>query len=374
MRGTAQDRGRYHHRKTRPRCGRARASARPGPRRRARRGEARALPVRVKANASMTRRFRHAFAAFACMLAAAPAFAQGYPARPIRMLVPFSAGGTVDIVARVVGAKLAADLGQPFIVENKGGAGGTIAAAMLAKSAGDGYTLMMMHQGLAFNASLYSDLPYDTLRDLAPIALVGATPNALVVTHLLPVKTVQEFLAYARSNPGRIAYGSGGIGSAGHLSVELLQSLTGTKLTHVPYKGSGPAITDLISGQIQAMLLTMPAVMPYVKGGKVRAIATSGARRSPALPDLPTIAEAGVPGYEYTPWYGMFGPGTLPKPLIARLNSAVNTSLAEAGIREKLAQQGLEVQSMTSDQFSGIVRADVARWGKIIGELGVRGE
>ncbi len=322
----------------------------------------------------MTRRFRHAFAAFACMLAAAPAFAQGYPARPIRMLVPFSAGGTVDIVARVVGAKLAADLGQPFIVENKGGAGGTIAAAMLAKSAGDGYTLMMMHQGLAFNASLYSDLPYDTLRDLAPIALVGATPNALVVTHLLPVKTVQEFLAYARSNPGRIAYGSGGIGSAGHLSVELLQSLTGTKLTHVPYKGSGPAITDLISGQIQAMLLTMPAVMPYVKGGKVRAIATSGARRSPALPDLPTIAEAGVPGYEYTPWYGMFGPGTLPKPLIARLNSAVNTSLAEAGIREKLAQQGLEVQSMTSDQFSGIVRADVARWGKIIGELGVRGE
>jgi len=322
----------------------------------------------------MTRRFRHAFAAFACMLAAAPAFAQGYPARPIRMLVPFSAGGTVDIVARVVGAKLAADLGQPFIVENKGGAGGTIAAAMLAKSAGDGYTLMMMHQGLAFNASLYSDLPYDTLRDLAPIALVGATPNALVVTHLLPVKTVQEFLAYARSNPGRIAYGSGGIGSAGHLSVELLQSLTGTKLTHVPYKGSGPAITDLISGQIQAMLLTMPAVMPYVKGGKVRAIATSGARRSPALPDLPTIAEAGVPGYEYTPWYGMFGPGTLPKPLIARLNSAVNTSLAEAGIREKLAQQGLEVQSMTSDQFSGIVRADVARWGKIIDELGVRGE
>jgi len=322
----------------------------------------------------MARRFRHAFAAFVCVLAAASAFAQGYPARPIRMLVPFSAGGTVDIVARLLGAKLSADLGQPFVVENKGGAGGTIAAAMLAKSPGDGYTLMMMHQGLAFNASLYADLPYDTLRDLGPIAYVGATPNALVVTDALPVKTVQEFLAYARSNPGRIAYGSGGIGSAGHLSVELLQSLTGTKLTHVPYKGSGPAITDLISGQIQAMLLTMPAVMPYVKGGKVRAIATSGARRSPALPDLPTIAEAGVPGYEYTPWYGMFGPGTLPKELTARLNSAVNKALADAGVRDKLAQQGLEVQSMTSDQFIGIVRADVARWGKIIRELGVRGE
>jgi tripartite-type tricarboxylate transporter receptor subunit TctC len=322
----------------------------------------------------MTRRLRHAFAAFACLHAAASAFAQEYPARPIRMLVPFAAGGTVDIVARLLGAKLSADLGQPFVVENKGGAGGTIAAALLAKSPGDGYTLMMMHQGLAFNASLYPELPYDTLRDLAPIAYVGATPNALVVTHSLPVKTVQEFLAYARADPGRIAYGSGGIGSAGHLSVELLQSLTGTKLTHVPYKGSGPAITDLISGQIQAMLLTMPAVMPYVKGGKVRAIATSGARRSPALPELPTIAEAGVPGYEYTPWYGMFGPGTLPKPLAARLNSAVNTSLADAGIREKLTQQGLEVQSMTNDQFAGIVRADVARWGKIIRALGVRGE
>ena len=290
------------------------------------------------------------------------------------MLVPFSAGGTVDIVARLLGAKLSADLGQPFVVENKGGAGGTIAAALLAKSPGDGYTLMMMHQGLAFNASLYPELPYDTLRDLAPIAYVGATPNALVVTHSLPVKTVQEFLAYARADPGRIAYGSGGIGSAGHLSVELLQSLTGTRLTHVPYKGSGPAITDLISGQIQAMLLTMPAVMPYVKGGKVRAIATSGAHRSPALPELPTIAEAGVPGYEYTPWYGMFGPGTLPRELTARLNTAVNKALADAGLGQKLAQQGLEVQAMASGQFSEIVRADVTRWGKIIRELGVRGE
>src|SRR6267142_1180063 len=313
-------------------------------------------------------------AALACALAAASAFAQTYPTRPIKMLVPFAAGGTVDIVARLLGAKLVEELGQPFVVENKGGAGGTIAAAMLAKSPGDGYTLMMMHQGLAFNASLYSDLPYDTLRDLAPIAHAGATPNALVVTDALPVKTVQEFLAYARSNPGGIAYGSGGIGSAGHLSVELLQSLTGTKLTHVPYKGSGPAITDLIGGQIQAMLATMPAAMPFVKGGKVRAIATSGAQRSPALPELPTIAQAGVPGYEYTPWYGVFGPATMPKELAARLNSAVSRALADAGVREKLAQQGLEVRSMTSEQFAGILRTDVARWGKIIRELGVRGE
>jgi tripartite-type tricarboxylate transporter receptor subunit TctC len=308
------------------------------------------------------------------MLAAAPAFAQGYPTRPIRMLVPFAAGGTVDLVARLVGAKVAEDLGQPLIVENKGGAGGTIAAAMLAKSPGDGYTLMTMHQGLAFNAALYSNLPYDTLRDLAPIAHVGATPNALVVTNTLPVKTMQEFLAYARTSPGRIAYGSGGVGSAGHLSVELLQSLSATKLTHVPYKGAGPAIADLISGQIQAMLTTLPAVMPHVKSGKVRAIATSGARRSSALAELPTIAEAGVPGYEYTPWFGMFGPGTLSRELTTRLNAAVNKALAEAQLSEKLAQQGLEVRALESGQFGEIVRDDVARWGKIIRELGVRVE
>jgi len=290
------------------------------------------------------------------------------------MLVPFSAGGNVDIVARVVGAKLAADLRQPFVVENKAGAGGTIGVATLAKSPGDGYTLMMMNQALAFSASLYSDLPYDTLRDLAPIAYVGATPNALVVTNSLPVKTVQEFLAYARANPGRIAYGSAGIGGATHLAVELLQSLTGTKLTHVPYKGAGPALTDLISGQIQAMLVPMPAVMPYVKGGKLRALATSGASRSPALPGLPTIAEAGVPGYEYTTWFGMFGPGTLPKPLVARLNTAVNKALDDPELGGKLAQQGLEVRATTSGQFTEIVRGDVARWGKIIREIGVRGE
>lgn len=318
-------------------------------------------------------RVRSAFLAVA-LLAATHAPAQTYPTHPVRVLVPFAAGGTVDLVARLVGAKLGEDLGQPFLIENKSGAGGTIAATALAKSLGDGYTLMTMHQGLAFNASLYSDLPYDTLRDLAPIANIGSTPNALVVTNTLPVKTMQEFLAYARAKPGGIAYGSGGIGSAGHLSVELLQSLTGTKFTHVPYKGSGPAITDLISGQIQAMLLTMPAVMPYVKSGKVRAIATSGARRSPALPDLPTIAEAGVPGYEYTPWYGMFGPGTLPKELTGRLNSAVNEALADAGVRDKLAQQGLEVHAMTSEQFTEIVHADVARWAKIIRDIGVRGE
>src|SRR5881396_2568665 len=313
-------------------------------------------------------------AALACALAAASAFAQTYPTRPIKMLVPFAAGGTVDIVARLLGVRLAEELGQPLVVENKGGAGGTIAAAMLAKSAGDGYTLMMMHQGLAFNASLYANLPYDTLRDLASVAYVGATPNALVVTNALPVSTPQEFLAYARANPGKLSYGSGGMGSAGHLSVELLQSLAGIKLTHVPYKGSAPALTDLMSGEIQAMLLTMPAVMPFLKSGKLRAIATSGAARSPALPALPTLEESGVAGYEYAPWYGMFGPAALPRPLLARLNQAINRIIQEPAVRDQFARQGLEVRTMTSEQFAAILRSDVAKWGKIIRDIGVRAD
>jgi tripartite-type tricarboxylate transporter receptor subunit TctC len=318
-------------------------------------------------------RVRSTFLA-AALLAATHSAAQNYPTHPVRVLVPFAAGGTVDIVARLVGAKLGEDLGQPFLIENKSGAGGTIAATALAKSPGDGYTLMLMHQGLAFNATLYPDLPYDTLRDIAPVAYVGATPNALVVTNALPVNSLQEFLAYARRNPGRISYGSGGVGSAGHLSVELLQSLAGLKLNHVPYKGSGPAITDLISGQIQMMLLTMPAVMPYVKGGKVRVLATSGARRSPALPDVPTISEAGIPGFEYTPWYGVFGPGTLSTELTVRLNRAVDKALTDPDVRGRLAQQGLEARAMTSVEFADIIRNDLARWGKIIREVGVRAD
>ena len=311
---------------------------------------------------------------FVCLFAAATALAQSYPTRPIRMLVPFAPGGSVDIVARVVSSKLSQDLGQSIVVENKSGAGGTIAAAMLAKSTADGYTLMVMHQGLVFNASLYANLPYDTLKDIVSIAHIGATPNALVVTNAMPVQSVKEFVDYARVNPGRIAYGSGGVGSAGHLSMELLQSLTATKLTHVPYKGSGPALTDLMGGQVQAMLLTLPAVISYVKSGKLRAIATSGSRRSGAMPELPTIAEAGVPGYEYTPWYGVFGPGTLSRELVTRLNVSVNKVLADAALRDQLAQQGLEVYAMDSARFAELLRADVARWGKIIRDLGIRAD
>ncbi len=305
------------------------------------------------------------------MATAAPsALANEWPAKPVTVLAPFAAGGTVDIVARIVGNKLSKELGQPMIVENRGGAGGTIAAGMLARAAPDGYTLMVNHQGMAFNVSLYDNLSYDTARDIIPIAYIGTTPNVLVVTNSLPVKTVGEFLAYARSK--QVNYGSGGYGSAGHLPMEVMQSMTGIKMQHVAYKGSGPAITDLIGGQIQAMLLTIPAVIPHIQSGKLRAIATSGSRRSPALPDLPTLDEAGIKGFEYLPWYGFFAPAGTPAPVIKKLHAAVNKVLIDPEVVSKLGQQGLEVRAITREQFGEIVTSDIEKWSKTIKKLGIK--
>lgn len=316
---------------------------------------------------------RHALAALS-LAAAGSGRAADYPSRPVTVLAPFAAGGTVDIVARILGQKLSQELGQSFIVDNKGGAGGTIATGVLARAAPDGYTLMVHHVGLAFNAALYDRLPFDTTRDVMPLAYIGATPNVLVVTNSLPVNTVADFLALARKSPGTINYGSGGMGSAGHLPMEVLQAATGVKLQHVPYKGSGPAITDLISGQIQTMLLTIPAVMPFIQSGKLRAIATSGSKRTPALPQLPTLVEAGVKGFDYAPWYGYFAPTGTPTAVVTRLHAAINKVLSDPEIVRTLGQQGLEVQALSREQFAGIVAADIVQWGKTIRTLGVKGE
>ncbi len=318
----------------------------------------------------MTRVLAFALAA----LVSAGACAQGFPAKPIKVLVPFAPGGTADIVARLVSAKMSEELGQQLVIENRGGAGGTIATAMAAKSAPDGYTILAAHQGVAFNVTLYTRLPFDTVKDLMPLAMIGPTPNVLVVTNSFAPKSVQEFLAYARDNPGAIAYGSGGVGSAGHLSVELLEGMTRTKLTHVPYKGSGPALADLVSGQIQAMILTLPAAVSYIKSGKVRAIATSGAKRSPAMPDLPTLAEAGVAGYEYAPWYGWFAPAGTPRAIVERLNHAINKVISTPALKEQFSALGLEPDPMTPEKFAEIFAADITRWGGIIRRLGLKAD
>jgi tripartite-type tricarboxylate transporter receptor subunit TctC len=310
-------------------------------------------------------------APLAAGLGCLPAAAADFPTRPITVLAPFASGGTVDIVARSVGVRLGQELGQAVIVENRGGAGGTIGAALLARAVPDGYTLMVMHQGLAFNASLYDKLPYDTVKDMIPLANIGMTPNVLVVTNSLPVKTLNEFLAYAKTHP--VNYGSGGHGSAGHLAMELLKSMTGAKLQHVPYKGSGPALTDLIGGQIQAMLLTIPAVMPHIQAHRVRAIATSGQKRTPALPGLPTLDEAGAKGFDYSPWYGFFAPAGTPPDVVQKLHAAINTVLSDPEVVGKLGQQGLEVQTMSHEQFGSIVTGDIVKWERIIKKLEIKG-
>jgi len=296
-----------------------------------------------------------------------------YPTKPITVLAPFAPGGTVDIVARLLGQRIGTLLKQPMLIENRGGAGGTIATAMLARAVPDGYTLMMHHMGLAFNASLYEKLPFDTARDIVPVAHAGATPNVLVVTPSLPINTVAEFLAYAKARPDAINYGSGGPGSAGHIPMEVLQSATGVRLTHVPYKGSGPAINDLVSGQIQTMLLTIPAVLQQIQAGRLRAIATSGLRRTPALPNVPTLDEAGVKGFNYAPWYGYFAPRGTPAATLNKLHSTINTALQDPDIASKLAVQGLEVEPMSRQQFADIVVRDTAVWGKTIRALGLKG-
>lgn len=303
-----------------------------------------------------------------------PAAAGEWPDKPITVLAPFSPGGTVDIVARIVSNKLSRELGTSIMVENRSGAGGTLASAMLAHTTPNGYTLMVQHMGLAFNASLYDKLSYDTARDIMPIAYVGATPNVLVTSNTFPAKSVSEFLTYARSKPGEINYGSGGVGSAGHLPMAVLESASHIKMMHVPYRGAAPAMSDLMSGQIQAMLQTIPAVMPHIQSGKVRPLATSGRVRSSALPNLPTLDEAGIKDFDYAPWYGFFAPAGTPPSTVKKLHAAINKVLSDPDVASKLAQQGLEVQTMTREQFAAIVTADIAKWGSTIRTLGIKAE
>lgn len=277
-------------------------------------------------------------------------------------------------MARQLAPDLGKSLGDNIIVDNKGGAGGTIATAKLATSSPDGKTIMFHHMGFVFNPALYEKLPFDTCKDIIPVADIGVTPNVLVVTNSLPAKNITEFLAYARKNPGKINYGSGGVGSAGHLAMEMFEDAGNFQATHVPYKGSGPAITDLISGQIQAMLMTIASIKPYIDSGQVRALATSGLARTPSLPTLPTLNESGLKGFSFEPWYGVFAPAKTPQKTLEQINAAVNEALKNPENQAKLAGQGLEVKPMTMPQFAAMVDADLAKWDKVIKRLNIKAE
>ena len=304
----------------------------------------------------------------ACLVACA-ALAQEYPSRPVHVVVPFAAGGPNDLIARLVAQKLAESFGQPFPVENRPGAGGNIGTDYAAKSAPDGYTLLSAGPGSLIVNPLMGKVPYDSQRDFAPIAILARAPNALVAHPALPVRSVAELIALARARPGAINYASGGEGSTPHLAAALFASMAGVELTHVPYKGTAPATTDLIGGQVQIAFLGVPAVLPHIRSGKLRVLAVTGLRRSPELPDVPTVSESGVPGYEVSPWYGLLAPAGTSRAIVAKLALEATRIVRAPETSEKLSQQGAEAAGSTPEEYAAVIRADTSNLSGIVASL-----
>jgi len=291
------------------------------------------------------------------------------------MIVAYPPGGGTDIVGRMVAQKLGEALGQNVVVENRGGASGNIGTEIAARAAPDGYTVLMGNVAPnAINVSLFRSLPFDPVADFAPVSLVASTPNILVVHPSTPARTVKEVIALARARPGTLNFASAGVGSSSHLAGELFRVLAGADIVHVPYKGAGPAMVDVLSGQVQLYFATMPAAMPHVKSGKLVPIAVTSAKRSPALPDLPTIAESGVPGYEASTWYGLLDPAHTPGDAVARLHEGVVKILGERALRDKLAEQGFEPVGDSPQEFAAYIKSEIAKWGKVIRDAGIRSE
>ena len=295
-----------------------------------------------------------------------------YPNKAIRMIVPFPAGGTADTLARIAGQKLTERWGQQVVVDNRPGAGGNIGAEVLAKSAPDGHTLMMGTTALAISAGLYSKLPYDVDKDFTPVTLVASVPMILVVHPSVPAKSVKDLLALAKSMPGLLTFSSAGNGTPSHLAGELFKKMTGTNMIHVPYKGGAPAVVDLLAGQVSLMLDNSLSVPAHIKAGKLRALGVSARNRSRLLPDMPTIAEAGVPGYEFISWFGVFAPAGVQRPIISAIHREFRKILGIPEIREKLRSQGAEPVGNTPEEFSRLFQADVEKLAKLIKEAGAR--
>ena len=316
-----------------------------------------------------------AMALLAAATGAAPVQAQqAYPSKPIRIISPFAPGGGNDILCRTVAQKLIENLKQQVIVDNRPGANGIIGTEATARAAPDGYTIALIPSGHAVNASLHRKLPYDTIKDFTPITLLGSSPLILAVHPSVPARSVKALAALAKAHPGELTYGSAGIGSSGHLGGALFEALTGTKMVHIPYKGMGPAITDLMAGQVSMVFGTSTSVMAHVHSGRLRALATTGAKRSAALPDLPTVAEAGVPGYEAGLWYGFVGPARIPNDIVQRLNREIVAVLNAKDVRERLASQGVEAHPSTPEAFGQLMVSDLERWAKVVQKAGIRVE
>jgi tripartite-type tricarboxylate transporter receptor subunit TctC len=309
----------------------------------------------------------------AALLCAANACAQAYPSKPIRMVITYTPGGNTDLVGRAVAQKLGDSLGQQVVVDNRGGGGGVLGTLITAQAAADGYTIMLgTSAGMVIHPLLSATLPYDAVRDFVPVSMVVIIPQLLVTNPQLPVKNVRELIALAKAKPGYLNAGSSGIGTPNHLGTELLKALAGVNIVHVPYKGGAPALTDLIGGQIHMAFSSVPAVLPHVKAGRLNALGVGSAKRSPALPNIPTIAEAGVPGYEYTTWYGIFAPARTPAPIVARLNKEIVKVLVLPELNERFVSQGADPAPSTPGELSNYMAAESARWAKTIKAAGIR--
>ena len=290
-----------------------------------------------------------------------------YPNKPLRFIVPFAAGGPTDVLARVIGQKLGESLGQPVVVENRPGAGGNIASDYVAKAPPDGYTLILGTVGThAINASLYSKLPFDTARDFAPIALVASATIVMVVHQSVPAATVKEFVALAKSRPHPFSMASPGSGTPQHLAGELFKTVTAVDMVHIPYKGAAPALNDILGGQVSVGFVSLPAALPHVKAGKLRALGVTAAKRSVVAPDVPTIAESGAPGYEVENWYGVLAPAGTPREIVNRLNAEIIKLLHAKDVKELLNNQGFEVLQSTPDQFAAFSKTEFEKWAKLV--------
>ena len=299
---------------------------------------------------------------------------QAWPVKPVRMLIPWPPGGSNDVAGRIIAPRLSEALGQQVTIENRGGAAGTVGADVVARAEPDGYTLMLHSVTHLSNAALYPKLPYDTVRDFTPIGMVSTQPTLLVVHPSFPIRSVKDLIALARAKPKQVLYGSAGNGSAPHLSMTLFSSMARVELEHVPYKGGGPALAGLLGGEVPLMLATVPSVMGQVKAGKLRAVATTSARRLPMLPDIPTVSESGLPGYEMSPWMGMWGPARLPRPIADQVNRMLAKVLSTPDVRDQFLQQGLEPMAMSVDDFAALIPREIERYARLIKLSGARVE
>ena len=309
-------------------------------------------------------------------MAAAPAAAQqNFPTRPIRMICPFPPGGTTDLVARLVAQKFTEAWGQQVVVDNRPGAGGVIGTEMVAQAAPDGYTILLgsitTH---AVNPALYKNLKFDPIKDFAPVSLVVSSPQLLAVHPSVPAKSVKELIALAKAKPGQFNYASAGTGTSPHLTFELFRSMAGIDVVHVPYKGTGPAITDLVGGQVQMMITGVVALMPHVKSNRLRALGVTSAKRVAALPDVPTIAESGVPGFDVSSWFGVFLPAKTPRPIVMKMNGEIQRILANPEVRQRLIDQGADPASNTPEEFAAYVKSEMARWGQVVRSTGAKAD